>query len=154
DEDAVRLEGLGATVGEVDDDARGAVQASTTADDLHTGTLEAGGDVGRLLGGQGLDPVVDLGQVDAHVRQVGLLRLLVEGDAQVDGVSHLVHDLGGRDQRLAGDAVGEDGGAAQAVGVDHDHLGAQLGGDVGCFVATRATPDDDHSVHVVASTSS
>ena len=42
---------------------------------------------------------------------------------------HLGHQLGGRDQGLAGHAVGEHGRAAEPVGVDDGDLGAELGGD-------------------------
>src|SRR5690606_5656792 len=60
------------------------------------------------------------------------------------GVAHLGHQLGGGDQRLGGDAVGQHRRAAEAIAVDHHDVGAELGGDVGGLVAAGSTADDHH----------
>ena len=66
--------------------------------------------------------------------------------AELVGAGDVGHQLGGRDQRLAGHAVGEHRRAAQPVGVDDRDLGAELGGDQGGLVAARAAADDDDVV--------
>jgi hypothetical protein len=49
----------------------------------------------------------------------------------------------GRDQGLAGNAVGQDGGAAQSVPV-HDGDGcAKVGGDKRRLIPARTTTEDD-----------
>ncbi len=83
-------------------------------------------DVGGLRPGQRLDPVVDLAQ-----RDLGVLDGDVE--AQSVGAAQLGAHAGGGDERLGRDAVEQDAGTADAVGVDDGHLyGRSAGrGDAG-----------------------
>ena len=60
------------------------------------------------------------------------------------------HEVGRGDEGLAGHAVGEDGRATDAVALDDGDLGAELGGDEGCLVATGATTEDDDGRMAVA----
>ena len=65
-----------------------------------------------------------------------------EADAELRRARHLGHQLGGGDQGLAGHAVGEDGRAAQPVGVDDGDLGPELGRDQPRLVAPGPSADD------------
>ena len=86
-----------------------------------------------------LDPRVDPGQVDPDP-------VLPDHHAELVGAGDVGHQLRGGDQGLAGDAVGEDRGAAQPVGVHDGDLGAELGRDQRGLVAARAAADDDDVV--------
>ena len=142
--------GLGALrVG--DDDPVGPVETSATADDLHAFLLQPSGDVVGLVVGELLDAGVDPGEVDvdagSRLRSTGRgVRSTVGGlgevDAELGGTRDLGHQLGRRDQGLAGHAVGEHRRAAQTVGVDDGDVGAQLRGDEPRLVPTGPAPHD------------
>ena len=79
--------------------------------------LEAPLDIGALSGGELEDAVVDgvrLGDGVGHLVTVVVLQPHTEPRRGLE-VGHVV---GGRDEGLAGDAVGEDGRAAEAVLLD------------------------------------
>ena len=117
-------------------------------DDPDALLLEPARDVGGLVGGELRDPGVDPGEVDPD-RGGGVTLAVVQHHAELGGVGDLGHHLGGGDQRLAGHAVGEHRGAAEAVGVDDGHVGAELGGHQGGLVPARAAADDDDAIHAV-----
>lgn len=69
-----------------------------------------------------------------------------EIDPEISRHLQLAEVVGGGDQRLARDAVGEHGGPAEPVAVDERDLGTQVGGNERRFITTRAAPDDDDSI--------
>ena len=93
--------------------------------------------------GELLDPRVDPGEVDADAVGRASPSRSVRSTPSSVAPGHLGHQLGGRDQGLAGHAVGEHRRAAQAVGVDDGDLGAELRGDQPRLVPARPAADDD-----------
>ncbi len=71
----------------------------------------------------------------------------LEADAELLGLGHVGHQLGRRDQGLAGHAVGEHRGAADAVGVDDGDVGPELGRHQRCFVPAGTATDHHHTIH-------
>ena len=55
---------------------------------------------------------------------------------------------------LLGHAVGEHRGAADAVGVDHGDVGAELRGDQRCLVPAGTATDHHHTIHAAPSSQS
>ncbi len=117
------------------------VQASGAGDHAHARALQAPADVRRLCSSQLLDAVVDHGDVDAHVLPTRRVRRVphTERGRSVD----LRHDLAGGDQGLGRHAVGQHGGTADAVGVDHGDVGVELGSDERRLVPAGTTAHDD-----------
>ena len=88
------------------------------------------------------DPLVHVGDVGGHALVTGdVLTLEVHADAL--GRAEPVHEVGGGDEGLAGDAVGQHGGPSQPRPLGQDHLGPELRRGQGGLVATRAATDDD-----------
>ncbi len=104
------------------------------ADAPHADALQPGVDVGGLGDGQAADALVDRGDVQADVGQVGALQ------AEDGGVAHRGHRPGGGDEGLGGHAVGQHAGPAEAVPLDDGDVGAELGGDERGLVAGRSAP--------------
>jgi hypothetical protein len=149
-EDGVRGEPLviSGAVERLDDDGAGPVETSAPADHPDPLLPEPAGDVVALVVGELQHPGVHAGEVDGHGGHVpgvdGLRR--GEVDAELAGAPDLGHQLGGRDQGLAGHAVGQDRRAADAVGVDQGDVGAELCGDERGFVPARPTAEDDDTI--------
>ena len=114
--------------------------------------------VRRLRGRERLDPDVDLAQVDpmllrlpdrtgpvdAGVRHGGG----VEVDAQVGGAVGDRHPLGGRDERLGGHHVGEDGRPAQPEPLDHGDVRTEPARDERRLVPAGSAPQDDDAARL------
>ena len=64
-------------------------------------------------------------------------------DTEAPGGLEAREEVGGGDEGLGGNAVGEDGRAAETVPVDDRDLSTELGGDESGLISTRATADDD-----------
>jgi hypothetical protein len=111
-------------------------EAGFADDDADAFALDAGADVGGLGQREALHPAVDGREVDARVGHVGV-------DAELAQVVHLRQRARARDERLRGNAVVEDAGAAQAVALDDRDVGPVLGCDQRGFVTGRA-PAHDH----------
>jgi hypothetical protein len=152
-------------VGDVDRGAAGvqrhldlalADQPALARDDGDAGLDQRLADVHRLRLGQRLDPAVDLLQVHpGHTGTTGLhastVPLTARGneDPELVGTLEGGHDLGGRDQRLGGNAVGEHRGAPEPVGVDEEDLGPESGGHQCRLISARSATDDHDPLHVL-----
>jgi hypothetical protein len=91
-------------------DRAGFEKVPDAADDPHAVTREASRDVGAL----------GLGEVeDAPVGGREIHRGVGQAHAEIAAGRAVRHEAGGRDQRLARDAVGQHAGSAQPVPVDH-----------------------------------
>ena len=134
DQDGVRLERLVAG-----HHPCGAVEPAARLHDPDALLLQPLRDVVALRVRQRLDPPVDPGQVDPDP-------VLPDHHAELVGAGDVGHQLRGRDQGLAGDAVGEDRGAAQPVAVHDGDLGAELRRDQRSLVAARSAADDNDVV--------
>ena len=75
--------------------------------------------------------------------RVLVLLVALEADAEAAGRLEAREEVGGGDQGLGGDAVGEHRGTTEAVTVDDRDLRTELGGDERGFITARATTDDD-----------
>ena len=70
-----------------------------------------------------------------------------EPDAELGGLADERHHLGGRDQGLARDTVGEHRRTADPVGVDDYHLRPELNRGMRRLVPAGAASDDHNSRH-------
>ncbi|GAB3993239.1 hypothetical protein GCM10029992_04390 [Glycomyces albus] len=113
-------------------------QRAAPVDEVDPGGGELLGDVGRLLRGQAADARVDGLGVDGRVDRA---------DAHLGGLVDLGQDVGGGDEGLGGDAVGEHARPSGAHGFDEGDFGAQLRGDQCRLVAGRTAADDRYSCH-------
>jgi hypothetical protein len=144
EEHGIGVQGLGAPVRELDHDALGALEPATPPQHAHVLALQAPADVGGLVGGEGLDPLVDPAQVDRDLVR-GVALVVLEAQPELGRHGEVRHQLRGRDQRLAGHAVGHHRRATQPVAVDHRHLGAELRRHQ-CRLVPARSPADDHDV--------
>ena len=94
-----------------------------------------------------LTRLVDPGEVDDDLVR-GVALVVLEADAELRRPGQVGHQLGGGDQGLAGDAVGHHRRPAEAVAVDHGHLGAELGGHQRGLVAAGSAADDHDAVRL------
>ena len=143
DEHEVGVEGVPAG-----DHAPRAVEPALAGHQPHALRLETAPDVAGLCLRQRPQPSVDDREVDAD-RALGLraaralLEVAGEPDAELDRLVDQGHDLGGGDQRLARDDVGEHRGTARPVALDDGDLGAELRGHQRGFVAAGPPAEDD-----------
>lgn len=94
----------------------GVDQLAPAGDHLNPHAEQLGGDVGRLCGGQRLDPGMDLRQRDLGVVEVDM-------KAQVRRSAQFGTQPGGGDERLRRHTVVQYGSPADAVAVNHGNLG-------------------------------
>jgi len=91
---------------------------------------------------QGLDPAVDDAEVDGH-RARARVRRPAEPHAELRRAVDQRHHLGGGDEGLGGDDVGEHGRPADTVGVHDRDVGPELRRDQRRLVPARSPTDDD-----------
>ena len=148
DDVGVEREVVGALRGGHDDAGR-PVEVPVAEDDLHALALEARPDVRGLRGRERLDARVHRSEVDAVPQLLERAadgagqRRAVEPDAQLGRAVRDGHPLGGRDERLGRDDVGQDGGATHAGGLDHGDVRPEPAADEGRLVASGPAADDD-----------
>ncbi len=147
DEDGVGVERhVVDTVGCGHQHPRRSVEPAAAEDDPHALALEAGPDVRRLRRRERLDAGVHGREVDAVPQAVQPGRVergAVEPDAELGRAVRDRHPLGGGDEGLRRDDVGEDGRPTQTGGLDDRHLGAEAATDQRGLVAARSAADDD-----------
>ena len=108
-----------------------------TLNDPHAHLSQTIADIGRLSLGQGEHSAVDFGEFSFSVDD--LIALVIgEMHAQVVGGLELAEVVGRRDQRLAGDTVGEDSRAPDSGALDEGDSATEVGSDQGRRIAPRA----------------
>ena len=139
-QDGVGLDGLGALGGQDLDGV--VVQQPPGADqDADVQVFQPGLDVLGLLPGQPQQAVVDVLEVRAH-RRGKVAAVDVELHAQLRGLHHAGHQVGGRDEGLGGHDVGQHRGAAESRTLDDGDLRPERGGHHGGFVAAGTSAED------------
>ncbi len=123
--------------------ALGRQQPPGAAHDPHALLLEPAVHVLGLRDGEPAHPLVDPAEVDAQA--AGRVRVAAAGEphAQLVRAVDERHHLGGGDQGLGRDDVGEHGRAAEARPLDHGDVGAELRGHQRRLVAAGAAAHDD-----------
>ena len=146
DEHDVGVHGLRARVG-LGEHPGGAHHPAAAAHHPHPDLAEPGGDVAGLGLGQIPDAGVDGAQLGPGAGQL-IPFVVLEAHAELRGRLEAAEVVGGPDEGLARDHVGEDRRPSQAVAVDDRDVGAEVRGDESRLVASGATSEDHHRCRV------
>ena len=135
---------VGAARARRDDHRVRVVEAAVAGDDAHARVDELAAHVVGLLPGEREQPLVDGGEVDGDLglQRPAALALREEFDPQIGCLRDRDRGVGGRDEALGGNDVGDDRRPADPGPLDEGDLGPELGGGERRFVAPGAPAED------------
>ena len=153
DDERVGLDAVevGAALGGRDDDRVRSVEAPLALHEAHAGLEQVAAQVFGLLGGEPEESLVHRGEVDGDLGLDGLVArpLREELHAEIGGLLDRVRRLGGRDERLRRNHVGEHRGAADAGTFDERHLGSELRGRARGLVPAWSSSEDGNALRAL-----